>query len=71
MDVFDFCEVLMKVCIDVLYVYFWDFIVINVFDKVVLKYCCEGVLVEVVGFNEVSKMIVDCLVIYDKFGVMD
>lgn len=68
---FDFCEVLDGVCIDVSCVYFWDFIVVNVLDKVVLKFCCEGIEVVIYGFNEVSVILVDCFGVYDKFDVVE
>lgn len=40
---------------------------VSVLDKVVIKFCREGIEVEICGMNEVICIIVDCFGVYDKF----
>jgi len=70
-EVFDFREVIKKVCIDVSHAHLWDLTSINALDKVVIKYRREGTAVELIGLNEASRTIVDRLAIHDKPGAMD
>lgn len=66
MECFDFKEVVDCVIIDLYYVYFWDVILVVVLDKVVIKFCCEGMEVDIIGMNEVICIVVDKFGVYDK-----
>jgi SulP family sulfate permease len=67
-NAFDFDERVSKVVIDVSRAHFWDITAVSALDKVVFKFRCEGVEVEVRGLNQASATLVDKFAVHDKDG---
>jgi len=70
-DAFDFKEVLAQVIIDVSDAHLWDLSAVGALDKIVLKFRREGAVVEIIGLNEASTIIIDQLAIHDKPDALD
>ncbi|MFG6429869.1 SulP family inorganic anion transporter [Roseateles sp. LYH14W] len=67
-DQFEFKETLQRVRIDVRQAHFWDITSVGALDKVVLKLRESGAIVDLVGLNEASAVLIDRFGRHDKQG---
>src|SRR3546814_15301179 len=67
-EAFDYKEVLDRVVIDVSRAHFWDISAVGTLDTAILKFRREGTIVEVLGMNEESAVMIERYAIHDKPG---